>query len=128
MKPEITLKGLQESGRRHYRMIPVHEDPVSLRINGEPVALENLSANGVAFQAFTPLAAGTHEAQLNFSLEGRDFSIFCQVKLVRTRSGGYAGELRGLKEIDERLLSRFIVACQRAAIQREQERKAPRGL
>ena len=126
MKLEITIKGTQESGRRHFRMIPVHDDPVSLRINREPVALENLSANGVAFQSFSAVAPGTHDAQVSFSLEGRDFSIFCKVKIIRTRSGGYAGELMGLKEIDERLLSRFIVACQRAAIQRELERKAPR--
>lgn len=121
MKPLISLPGINDRGRRAFRMTPVQDDPVSLRVNGQLVDLEDLSANGVAFLTETDLKAGTYDAQLNFTLTKRDYSIFCQLKLIRTKTGTYAGELQEMAPLDERLLSRFILECQKNAIIRTRE-------
>lgn len=121
MKPQISLPGLKDRGRRAYRMTPVQDDPVSLRVKGDLVDLEDLSANGVAFLSEHELAAGVYDAQINFTLSERDYSIFCQLKLIRTKTGTYAGELQGMSSLDERLLSRFILECQKNAIIRSRE-------
>lgn len=121
MKPVISLPGVADKGRRAFRMTPVQDDPVSLRVDGSLVDLEDLSANGVAFLTKSDLTSGTYDAQLNFTLSDRDYSIFCQLKLIRTKTGTYAGELQGMSTLDERLLSRFILECQKNAILRARE-------
>ena len=119
MKPLISLPGIKDHGRRAFRMTPVQDDPVSLRVNGDLVDLEDLSANGVAFLSEHELKSGCYDAQLNFTLGERDFTIFCNMDLVRTRTGSYGGELKDMSSMDERLLSRFILECQKQAILRQ---------
>lgn len=119
MKPLISLPGIKDTGRRAYRMTPVHHDPVSLRVDGELVDLEDLSVNGAAFLSEKNLKAGTYSAQLNFTLHQQDYSIFCRIKLIRTKTDTYAGELQELTLLDERLLSKFILECQKNAISRD---------
>lgn len=121
MKPLISLPGVKDRGRRAFRMTPVQDDPVSLRVNGHLVDLEDLSANGVAFITEDDLNAGTYDAQLNFTLNQRDYSIFCKLNLIRTKTGTYAGELQAMTSLDERLLSRFILECQKHAILRARD-------
>lgn len=121
MKPLVTLPGVKEKGRRAFRMTPVQDDPVSLRVNGHLVDLEDLSANGVSFLTEDDLNAGAYDAQLNFTLNQRDYSIFCKLNLIRTKTGTYAGELQAMTSLDERLLSRFILECQKHAILRSRE-------
>lgn len=123
MKPLVNLPGVKEKGRRAFRMTPVQDDPVSLRVNGQIVDLEDLSANGAAFLTEDDLNAGTYDAQLNFTLNQRDYSIFCKLNLIRTKTGTYAGELQAMTSLDERLLSRFILECQKNAILRSREGK-----
>ena len=121
MKTRISLPGVKERGRRAFRMTPVQDDPVSLRVNGHLVDLEDLSANGVAFITEDELSSGRYDAQLNFTLGERDYSIFCKLQLIRTKTGTYAGELHEMTSLDERLLSRFILECQKNAILRARE-------
>lgn len=121
MKPVIILSGVKDRGRRAYRMTPVQDDPVSLRVDGKLVDLEDLSVNGVAFLSEQDLKAGVYDAQLNFTLQQRDYSIFCKLKLIRTKTDAYAGELQELTSLDERLLSKFILECQKYAIMRDRE-------
>lgn len=121
MKPLISIPGLKDQGRRAFRMTPVQDDPVSLRVNGDLVDLEDLSANGVAFLSGHELKAGCYDAQLSFTMLERDFTIFCKIDLGRTRTGSYGGELQDMSGMDERLLSRFILECQKSAILRQRE-------
>lgn len=125
MKPIIVLPNDEETGRRAFRMTPVQEDPVSLWIDDQPVVLQDLSANGVAFSSAHELEGKIHQACLRFALEDREVKILCQVHLLRMKSGAYAGELQDLSELEERLLSRFILACQKAAIKRERSCNNP---
>lgn len=118
MKLNLSLPGVKDRGRKAYRMTPVHDDPVSLRVNGDLVDLEDLSVNGVAFTTERDLNTGDYDAQLNFTLQKRDYAIFCQLHLVRTKTDIYAAELKEISTLDERLLSRFILECQKNAILR----------
>ncbi|QEW07506.1 PilZ domain-containing protein [Nitrincola iocasae] len=119
MKPLISFPELKDRGRRAFRMTPVQDDPVSLRVNGDLVDLEDLSANGVAFISEHELKSGRYDAQINFTLDERDFTIFCKLDLIRTLTGTYGGELQEISSMDERLLSRFILECQKQAILRQ---------
>ncbi len=121
MKPVIILPGVKDRGRRAYRMTPVQDDPVSLRVDGKLVDLEDLSVNGVAFLSEHDLQAGIYDAQLNFTLQQRDYSLFCKLNLIRTKTDAYAGELQEMTSLDERLLSKFILECQKNAIMRQRE-------
>lgn len=121
MKPVIILPGVKDRGRRAYRMTPVQDDPVSLRVDGKLVDLEDLSVNGVAFLSEQDLQAGIYDAQLNFTLQQRDYSLFCKLNLIRTKTDAYAGELQEMTSLDERLLSKFILECQKNAIMRQRE-------
>ncbi|MCD8513079.1 MAG: hypothetical protein LRY63_06735 [Nitrincola sp.] len=121
MKPVIILPGVKDRGRRAYRMTPVQDDPVSLRVDGKLVDLEDLSVNGVAFLSEQDLKAGIYDAQLNFTLQQRDYSLFCKLNLIRTKTDAYAGELQEMTSLDERLLSKFILECQKNAIMRQRE-------
>lgn len=123
MKPVIVLPDVKDRGRRAYRMTPVQDDPVSLRVNGKLVDLEDLSMTGVAFLSDQQLSAGLYDAQLNFTLQNLDYSIFCKLQLIRTKTDTYAGELQGMTSLDERLVSKFILECQKNHIIRAREHR-----
>ncbi|RAU19658.1 hypothetical protein DN062_00825 [Nitrincola tibetensis] len=119
MKPQISLPDNKDDERRAYRMVPVQQDPIVLFVDQHKVELQDLSTRGVAFMTSQPLQGGQHKAKFSFLLEGKDITLHCRIDIVHKSTTRYAGKLVDLDVKDEKLLSQFILQCQKDAILRQ---------
>lgn len=127
MKPLIEFDDDEQTNRDNVRIHPSEEDGLILEVAGRQVKVDNLSGGGIAFVYNGNVAKSTYSAKLQFDLEGPR-EITCKIKVMRDAKPIYSGPFVDMDEQHSKLLSRFLLECQKRAIRRQrQEALGPGG-
>ncbi len=108
MKPKIHIPEVADSGRRAYRLQIDADAPLRVQINDELVAVDNLSATGVAFTSESLLTLQYYPARLKFRTGKQIHRIDCTLRLIRKSGTLWCADFSGLPPREQRLLSEFI--------------------
>lgn len=108
MKPKLHIPDITDSGRRAYRLQLEADAPLRVRIDGQPVQVDNLSATGIAFSTESMLTKQYYPARLKFRIDRQVHSIDCTLRLIRKNASNWCADFSGLSPRDQRLLSEFI--------------------
>lgn len=111
--------------RSAYRLEDVDDETFSLNVAGHPVAIHNLSSNGVAFEhdpaCNTDLAehidtGAILPARLFITIEEACYNLELQLQVIHQEGHAYRCAFEPASQRDELILSRAITECQKHQI------------
>lgn len=126
MKPLIEFDDDEQTNRGSVRIHPSEEDGLIVEVAGRKVEVDNLSAGGIAFIYNGNVAKSTYSAKLQFELE-EPREINCKIKVMREAKPIYSGPFVDMDEQHSKLLSRFLLECQKRAIRRQRQEALDAG-